>query len=104
MGLELQGTAPTTLLLFQRTFPKGKSRMSSDADLVSLSQASRLIPNRPTASTVHRWVIKGIHGGHKLRSVRIGGRIYTKPEWIEEFLAVQNPTEAATAKLIADGC
>ena len=58
-------------------------------DYLTLSQAARKLPGRPAAGTLWRWCRRGLKvrdGRHvRLRHVRIGGRLYTTLDWIEEF-------------------
>lgn len=58
-------------------------------DYLTLSQAARQVPGRPAAGTLWRWCRRGLKvrdGRHiRLRHVRIGGRLYTTLDWIEEF-------------------
>lgn len=66
---------------------------------ISLDHAPRLIPGRPHRATVWRWVSHGVtRGGNviRLRSIMSGGRRYTRPDWITDFLArlnADNPTQ-----------
>jgi transposase-like protein len=49
------------------------------------------------ASTVWRWVLKGVRGT-KLESVRVGGRRYVSPMAVESFFAALNsPQQGGTA-------
>ena len=52
--------------------------------LITLSEASRLIPGRPSTTTLWRWRIKGVRG-RVLESVTVGGKTYTSREAIERF-------------------
>ncbi len=56
---------------------------------LTLSQAAQLLPGRPSACAVWRWGRKGIkaRGGErvKLQHIRLGGRVYTRSDWLEEF-------------------
>lgn len=56
---------------------------------LTLSEAAALIDSltlvRPPASTVYRWVDKGVRG-RRLASVWVGGRVYTTRSAVEEFL------------------
>jgi hypothetical protein len=69
-------------------------------DLLTCAQAARFFPNRPSAKCVHRWRTEGVrsrippHNQILLKSVRIGGRLYTTEEFIREFIAA---TAAAPA-------
>jgi hypothetical protein len=60
------GTTPTTLL--------------------SLAEAARILPNRPHVSTVWRWYRPGVKG-KRLQTVSFGGRRYTAPGYLAEFIA-----------------
>ena len=58
---------------------------------ISLEDASRLLPTRPAVCTIWRWCVKGIHVRKaaqtvKLRSVFIGRKMFTTPDWLEEFI------------------
>jgi hypothetical protein len=58
---------------------------------IPLAEVPRLLPGRTSPKTVHRWVADGLHGGRvKLKSLKIGGRRYTTPEWLREFVASLN--------------
>ena len=56
---------------------------SSD-ELLSLQQASQILPGRPHISTLHRWRLRGVRG-QKLVTVLIGGRRYTSRRALSEF-------------------
>ncbi|MBA3482788.1 MAG: DUF1580 domain-containing protein, partial [Pirellulales bacterium] len=51
--------------------------------LVSLSQASRLLPGRPAVSTLWRWS-RGIRGV-QLSTTLIGAKRYTSTEALQRF-------------------
>jgi hypothetical protein len=40
----------------------------------------------PATSTMWRWTLKGVRGGVRLESFRIGGTTYTTPEMIGRFI------------------
>jgi hypothetical protein len=40
----------------------------------------------PATSTMWRWALKGVRGGVRLESFRIGGTTYTTPAMIERFI------------------
>jgi hypothetical protein len=61
--------------------------------LLSLAEASRFLPGRPHASSIFRWMSRGIRGV-QLESCLIGGRRYTSEEALERFAAA---TTAAAA-------
>jgi hypothetical protein len=61
-------------------------------ELMSISEASRLLPNNPGPETIWRWRTKGIRG-IRLQTVLIGGRRFVTRKAIEEF--IERLTEAA---------
>ena len=61
-------------------------------ELMSISEASRLLPNNPGAETIWCWRTKGIRGV-RLETALVGGRRYVTRKAIEEF--IQRLTEAA---------
>ena len=65
----------------------------------------RTLSHRPSPPTVWRWCRKGVKaGGHRvrLRSTRIGGRLYATVEDVERFIAAQNPQVDPTDDPIRD--
>ena len=58
--------------------------------LLSLPNAARRLPGRPSVSTLHRWRLRGVRN-IKLKTVKIGGRRFTSMEWLSTF------SEAVTA-------
>jgi len=56
---------------------------------LSLSQAAKVAPGRPSSSAIWRWCRRGVlaRSGEriKLRHVRAGGKIYTTDAWVREF-------------------
>lgn len=57
-------------------------------ELLSISQAAKLIPGRPCLETIWRWRTKGVRG-HRLECVCVGGRrFFTTRAAIEEFIAL----------------
>lgn len=72
-----------------------------DKEYLTLGQAAKLCPGRPSVSSLHRWATHGIRG-NKLGSVRVGSKIFTTPEWVAEFLARCNETD--DDRLERDGC
>lgn len=39
----------------------------------------------PATSTIWRWVLRGVRGGIRLESFRLGGMTYTTPEFVRRF-------------------
>jgi len=68
-------------------------------DYLSMSQAAKQVPGRVTPSSVWRWCRKGVKARNgqtvKLQHERVGGRVYTKAVWMQEFFA---STAAADAE------
>jgi len=67
----------------------------STETLVTLIQASQLLPGHPHISTLHRWRMRGVQG-IKLETCRVGGRRFTSREALDRFCA-------ATTAAAADG-
>lgn len=61
------------------------------------TEATRLFPGRPHASTIWRWYKRGVKG-IRLEIVRIGGRPYTSREAIQRF--IERTTAAAEAPTV----
>ena len=60
--------------------------------LLTLSEAAKLLPDRPHPSTLHRWRLNGVHGV-RLESVQIGRKRYTSQEALARF--IERSTAAA---------
>ncbi len=58
-------------------------------EYVTLAQAAKLSPGRPSANAVWRWARKGIRSRSgdrvRLEHVRMGGKIFTTREWLKQF-------------------
>ena len=58
-------------------------------DLLTLSQAAKLVPGRPSSNCLWRWSRRGVlsRGGERvyLRHVRVGGMVYTSKQWLDNF-------------------
>lgn len=56
---------------------------------VTLSQAARVAPGGISPNCVWRWCRRGVlaRTGERVRleHIRVGGKLYTTPRWIEEF-------------------
>jgi hypothetical protein len=55
----------------------------------------QLTGTRPSPSTLHRWLHRGVAGGIKLRAVRLGGEWFCSRHDVDAFIAAQ--TRAAYA-------
>ena|SRR5580693_1927624 len=69
--------------------------ISQIQDRLTLAQARRhpLLTKEdgrpPDLSSIHRWAFRGVRG-HKLRIIRIGGRIFTTEQDIADFIYALN--------------
>lgn len=54
--------------------------------LLSMTQAAKLLPGRPDVATLWRWRTSGCRG-IKLESILFGGRRYTSREALSRFIA-----------------
>lgn len=63
--------------------------------LIPIKKAPKHIPTNPSLATVYRWFQKGCRGVI-LQTVLIGGRRFTKPAWIDEFIASTQSTPDAS--------
>lgn len=52
--------------------------------IISVTEAPKHIPGRPSVATIWRWVLNGTRAG-KLDSILIGGRRFTSVEAIQRF-------------------
>jgi hypothetical protein len=50
----------------------------------------------PATSTAWRWVLRGVRGGIKLESFRIGGTTFTTPEMVRRFIDRTSATVQAS--------
>ena len=71
--------------------------MSTD-DYLTLAEAANRSPGRPSSNAVWRWCRKGIKSRSgetvKLNHVRVGGKIYTRQGWLDEFFAATARADA----------
>lgn len=65
--------------------------------LITLSEASRRLPNHPSVTTLWRWWQRGVKG-HKLETAQIGGKRYTSVEALQRFVDRLSASEEAPAK------
>jgi hypothetical protein len=61
--------------------------------LLSLREATQLLPGRPHISTLHRWRLRGVRG-IRLETVRVGGRRFVSTDALAKFI---DETTKATA-------
>lgn len=61
-------------------------------NLITLTEATKLIPSRPHLSTLWRWYTIGC-GGKKLETWKIGGRRYTTREALTRFVIAGGSSE-----------
>jgi hypothetical protein len=56
---------------------------------ITLSQAAKIAPGRPSINCLWRWCRRGViaRSGERVRlqHVRVGGKIFTAALWLEEF-------------------
>lgn len=74
------------------------SETVSPRDYITLTQAAKLVPFNPNATTLWRWCRKGVvtRSGERLRlqHVGTGRRIATTAKWVEEFLKAKAASDA----------
>ncbi len=63
-----------------------------DNSWISLKEAALTLPGAPHWSTLRRWSLIGLDG-IKLRVIRVGWRLFTTPDALEEFC--EQVTEAS---------
>ena len=63
--------------------------MYETMDYITLTEATKLAPGRPSTNCIWRWCRRGVlsRGGQRVRlqHVRIGGKIYTTAGWLHQF-------------------
>lgn len=74
---------------------EGPTGSQPATDYLTLSQAAATLPGRPHLSTLHRWRLRGVRGV-RLRTCLVGGRRFTRPEWIAEFIDRTNEATDTT--------
>ena len=56
---------------------------------LTMAQAARIAPNKPSPQTPWRWARQGVKARSgewvRLRCARVGGRVYTTAEWLHQF-------------------
>lgn len=66
-----------------------------NTSFLSLRDVANQLPSRPHINTIRRWILQGARG-RKLDAKQVGGRWFTTPEAVQEFLD-------APANVIAPG-
>lgn len=58
-------------------------------DFITLTEATKITPGRPSPNCLWRWCRRGVlsRGGERIRLEhrRIGGKIFTTPDWLDDF-------------------
>ncbi len=60
--------------------------MNDGFQYMTLAQASRVLPGRPSVGSLHRWRLRGVRGV-RLRTCLVGGRRWVTQSWLDEFIA-----------------
>lgn len=67
----------------------GSASTASIANYLNLTEAARAIPGRLHSSTLWRWCRKGVRARSgervRLQHVRLGGRVLTTRDWLDDF-------------------
>lgn len=73
--------------------------MDDSQEFLTLAEATRVVPGRPTIGTLWRWITRGIRGGEvRLDSMCVGGRRFVTRQAINEFLAHCGQAAEASAR------
>jgi hypothetical protein len=63
--------------------------MHETESYITLTQAAKLAPGRPSINCIWRWCRKGVlaRSGQRIRlqHVRIGGKLFTTATWVTQF-------------------
>src|SRR5690242_16095034 len=61
----------------------------NETDLITITEAAQRSPGRPSTNCIWRWCRKGVlsRNGQRVRlqHLRIGGKIFTRQQWLDEF-------------------
>jgi hypothetical protein len=67
----------------------GSNEAPAAEEHITLSQAAKLAPGRPSPNCVWRWCREGVKAASgtrvRLKHVRFGSRIYTTRQWLNDF-------------------
>ena len=73
--------------------------MQSNETHITLAEAAKLSPGRPSTNCVWRWARRGIRSRSgptvRLEHMRVGGRIFTSPEALTRFFGAVADSDAA---------
>lgn len=76
-----------------RTENSGNQEATDDSlstgGYLTLAEAAAQLPGRPHLSTIHRWRLRGVRGV-RLRTCLVGGRRFTRPEWLRQFIVASS--------------
>jgi hypothetical protein len=61
--------------------------------LISLADAAKRLPSRPSVCTIWRWRTKGVRG-RRLESVAVGGFVFTSVEALARFFEQHGGNDA----------
>ena len=63
--------------------------MHEQSKHITLTEATKITPGRPSTNCLWRWCRRGVlsRSGQRIRleHVRIGGKIFTTADWVEQF-------------------
>jgi len=63
--------------------------MHEQSEHITLTEAAKITPGRPSTNCLWRWCRRGVlsRSGQRIRleHVRIGGKIFTSAAWVEQF-------------------
>lgn len=73
------------------------------SEFISMREASKLLPGRPSPTALSVWTSIGCSPGKGervvLQTLRLGRRVFTKREWIDEFVkSLDRAASAAVAE------
>ena len=78
---------------------------------ITLDEATELLPIKPNRSTIWRWCARGIYVRGvdevvRMKFVRIGRKLFTTADWVEEFIhrltAATMATHEAWKRMLPD--
>lgn len=81
----------------------GSNEAPAAEEHITLSQAAKLAPGRPSPNCVWRWCREGVKAASgqrvRLKHVRFGSRIYTTRQWLSAFGLALAEADAAYFEL-----